>query len=48
MIYDLFEPVDGEEAALLAEEARRLEVFLGGEYLPPRYRTPFSRALGHG
>ena len=45
VIYGLFEPVDGEEAALLTDEARRLEVFLGGEYLPPRYRTPFTRAL---
>ena len=45
VVYGLFEPVDREEAALLADEARRLEVFLGGEYLPPRYRTPFTRAL---
>lgn len=45
VIYGLFEPVDGGEAALLADEARRLEVFLGGEYLPPRYRTPFTRAF---
>ena len=45
VIYGLFEPVGEEERALLEDEAQRLEGFLGGEFLPPRYRTPFTRAL---
>jgi hypothetical protein len=45
VIYGLFEPVSDEEQALLADEARRLENFLGGEYLPPRFRTAFTRTL---
>ncbi len=46
VVYGLFEPVGEEAQALLVEEARRLEEFLGGEFLPPRYGTPFTRALG--
>jgi len=46
VIYGLFEPVDKKDKALLASEARRLESFLGGEYLAPRTQTPFTRALG--
>jgi hypothetical protein len=45
VIYGLFEQVSEEERALLADEARRLENFLGGEFVPPRSRTPFTRAL---
>ena len=44
-IYNLFEPVCDEERVLLADEAQRLQGFLGGEFLPPRFRTPFTRAL---
>jgi len=43
--YSLFEPVGAEERALLESKRQRLEGFLGGEYLPPRIRTPFTRAL---
>jgi len=45
VIYGLFEPMGEEERALLAGEAQRLENFLDGEFLPPRYRTSFTRAL---
>jgi hypothetical protein len=45
VVYGLFEPVGEEEQALLGSEAQRLEGFLGGEFLPPRTRTPFTRAL---
>jgi hypothetical protein len=45
VIYGLFEPVGEEEQALLAGEAQRLGSFLGGELLPSRTRTPFTRAL---
>ncbi len=46
VIYGLFEPVGKKDAALLTSEARRLEGFLGGEYLASRTQTPFTRALG--
>jgi hypothetical protein len=46
VIYRLLEAVGEDEQALLAAEARRLEGFLGGEYLPPAFRTSFTRALG--
>ena len=45
VIYGLFEPVCDGEQVLLADEAQRLEDFLGGEFLPQRFRTPFTRAL---
>jgi hypothetical protein len=45
VIYGLFEPVGEEERALLKGETQRLEGFLGGEFLPPRTYTPFTRAL---
>lgn len=45
VIYGFFEPVGEEEQVLLADEARRSEGFLGGEFLPPRFRTPFTRTL---
>jgi hypothetical protein len=45
VIYGLFEPVSEEERASLAGEVQRLEGFLGGEFLPPRTHTPFTRAL---
>ena len=48
VIYSLFEQVGDEEQVLLADEAQRLEGFLGGEFLPPRFRTPFTRALKYG
>ena len=45
VVYGLFEPVSEAEQALLADEAQRLEGFLDGEYLPPRFRTSFTRTL---
>jgi len=45
VIYGLFEPVGEEEQAFLESEVQRLEGFLGGEFLPPRTHTPFTRAL---
>jgi hypothetical protein len=48
LVYGLFEPVDEEARALLAREAGRLERFLDGEYLAPRYHTPFTRGLEEG
>jgi len=45
VIYGLFEPMGEEERALLEGEVQRLEGFLGSEFLPPRTRTPFTRAL---
>ena len=45
IIYGLFEPVGEEDQALLLDEAGRLEDFMGDEYLPPRFRTPFTRTL---
>jgi hypothetical protein len=45
VVYRLFEAVGEQEQALLAEEAWRLENFLEGEPLPPRFQTPFTRAL---
>jgi hypothetical protein len=45
VIYGLFAPVGEAEQALLAGEAQRLGDFLGGEFLPPRTHTPFTRAL---
>jgi len=46
VIYGLFEPVGEEKRALLAGEVQRLEIFLGGEFLPPRTHASFTRALG--
>jgi len=45
VIYGLFETVGEEERALLEGEVQRLEGFLGGEFLPPRTHTPFTRTL---
>jgi hypothetical protein len=45
VIYGLFELAGEEERTLLEGEAQRLEGFLGGEFLPPRTSTPFTRAL---
>ena len=45
VVYGLFETVGEEERALLEDEVQRLEDFLGGEFLPPRTDTPFTRAL---
>jgi hypothetical protein len=43
--YGLFEPVGEDEQVLLVSEAQRLDIFLDGEFLPPRIRTPFTCAL---
>jgi len=45
VIYGLFEQLGDGERALLEDEARRLSDFLGGEYLPSRFRTSFTRTL---
>ncbi len=45
IIYRLFAPVSEDEQSLLSNEVRRLEGFLDGERVPPRFRTPFTRAL---
>jgi hypothetical protein len=45
VIYGLFEPVGEEERALLEARCRQLEGFLGGEFLPSRTHTPFTRAM---
>jgi hypothetical protein len=45
VVHGLFEPVGGEEQALLEGKVQQLEVFLGGEFLPSRTHTPFTRAL---
>ena len=44
VIYRLFEPVGQQEQTLLEDKVQQLEDFLGGEYLPPRFRTSFTRA----
>jgi len=43
--YSLFETVSEREQALLEACCGQLEGFLGGEFLPPRTRTPFTRTL---
>jgi len=45
VVYGLFEPLGETERALLEARCRHLEGFLGGEFLPPRTHTPFTRAL---
>jgi hypothetical protein len=45
VVYRLFEAVGEPEQTLLAEEAQRLEEFLEGEFLPPRFQTPFTRTF---
>jgi hypothetical protein len=45
VVQGLFESVGEEERASLAGEVQRLEGFLGGEFLPPRTYTPFTRTL---
>jgi len=45
VIYGLFEPVSDEAQTLLEEKRLQLETFLAGEFLPPRFRTSFTRAL---
>jgi hypothetical protein len=42
--YELFESAS-DAARALEKERQRLEAFLDGEYLAPRFRTPFTRAL---
>jgi len=45
VVCGFFESVSEEERVLLEGEVQRLEGFLGGEFLPPRTHTPFTRAL---
>lgn len=45
LVYALFEPVSPGQGRLLTQEAARLEHFLAGEYLAPRYHTEFTRTL---
>jgi hypothetical protein len=45
VVHGLFESVGEEGRALLESEAQRLGSFLGGEFLPSRTHTPFTRAL---
>jgi hypothetical protein len=43
--YGLFEAVGEEERALVEGKRKQLEGFLGGEVVPQRTHTPFTRAL---
>jgi hypothetical protein len=45
VVYGLFQGVNEDELRLLKADAQRLEGFLGGEYLPQRTHTAFTRAL---
>jgi hypothetical protein len=45
VISGMFEPVAGRERESVAAEARRLEHFLAGEFLPQRTHTAFTRTL---
>jgi hypothetical protein len=45
VVLGFFEQVGAQAQALLREEARRLEVFLAGEFLPQRFWTTFTRRL---
>lgn len=45
VVYGFFEPVGEDEQASLENEIQRLEDFLGGEFLPPRFHTLFTRSL---
>jgi hypothetical protein len=45
IVYGLVAGVGDEVQQNLAEEVQRLEGFLGGEYLPQRTHTPFTRSL---
>lgn len=43
--YDLFEVVDNAAKAVLEEQRKSLEEFFGGEYVPQRTHSPFTRRL---
>ena len=45
VVYGFFESVEEEERVLLEDKRQQLEKFLDGEFLPPRFRTSFTRAL---
>jgi len=45
VVYELLEEVDGRDADRVAEEAARLEEWLGGEVASVRFRTPLERRL---
>lgn len=45
VIYGLFEAAQAGEELALADQASQLEQFLGGEFLPQRSHTAFTRAL---
>lgn len=45
VIYRLLESIEEKEQSLLEGQARQMESFLGGEYLSPAFRTPFTRTL---
>ena len=45
VIYGLFEPVEKGAQVFLEDKRQQLEEFLDGEFLPPRFRTSFTRAL---
>jgi hypothetical protein len=48
VVYGIFGPVEEEERVLLEDKRQQLEAFLDSEFLPPRFRTPFTRALEKG
>jgi hypothetical protein len=45
VVFGLFEEVNEDAPPLLRAEAGRLQDFLGGEYLPLRTHSPFTRSL---
>jgi hypothetical protein len=45
VVYGLFEPVGGDEGALIEEQRHHLQGFLQGEYIPSRMHTSFTRGL---
>jgi hypothetical protein len=47
VVYGIFEPVE-EGKRVLLDKHQQLEEFLDGEFVPPRFRTPFTRALEKG
>jgi hypothetical protein len=45
VVVELLETVDRATEARLRRERERLEAWLGGTRIVPRFRTPFERAL---
>ena len=45
VVYGLFESVDDAARALVEAEAKRLEEFMDGEFLPQRTHSTFTRSL---